>query len=150
MAEPTNNDILNIAGQITAAYIAKNEVPLEQVSSLLTRIYNSLKDTPKPVSSRISPPLLPAVPIEESVTEDHIICLEDGKKLQMLRRHLSTVYGMTPEQYKERWGLPQNYPVVAPSYAKRRSQIAKTTGLGLTGRKRRFSVVDGGSEDIAI
>ncbi len=147
MADFNNNDILKIAGQIAAAYVSKNDTPLDQIPHLLTRIYNSLLDTPKATITRMSPPLSPAVPIEESVTEDFIVCLEDGKKLQMLRRHLSTVYGMSPEQYKERWGLPASYPVVAPSYAKRRSQIAKTTGLGLTGRRRRLKVVKG--EEIA-
>lgn len=79
----------------------------------------------------------PAVPVEESVRDDYIICLEDGKKLHMLKRHLKTMYNMTIKQYKERWNLPADYPVVSPSYARRRSHIAKTTGLGLTGRRGR-------------
>ena len=82
-------------------------------------------------------PLVPAVPIEESVHNEYVVCLEDGKKLQMLKRHLKTVYNMTVDQYKERWGLPMDYPVVAPDYAKRRSAIAKNTGLGMTGRRKR-------------
>lgn len=133
----SNPDILKIAGQIAAAYVSRNDVSLEQIPSLVMKVYNSLIDIPRLPMTRMSAPLSPAVPIEESVTEDFIVCLEDGKKLQMLKRHLSTVYGMTPEQYKERWSLPTSYPIVAPSYAKRRSQIAKDTGLGLTGRKKR-------------
>jgi predicted transcriptional regulator len=83
----------------------------------------------------------PAVPIEESVHEDYIVCLEDGKKLQMLKRHLKTVYNMSIEQYKEKWGLSAEYPVVSPNYAKRRSSIAKSSGLGQIGRKRRLTLV---------
>ena len=74
----------------------------------------------------------PAVPIKKSVTPDHIICLEDGKKLKMLKRHLNTAYGMTPDEYRERWGLPHDYPMVAPNYAKKRSALAKEIGLGKT------------------
>ena len=79
----------------------------------------------------------PAVPIKKSVTADHIICLEDGKKLKMLKRHLKTAYNMTPEEYRERWGLPRDYPMVAPNYAKHRSSLAKKIGLGTRPRRRR-------------
>ena len=92
-----------------------------------------LKEVGESVNS--NPGRSPAVSIEDSVHDDYLICLEDGKKLQMLKRHLKTVYNMTVDQYKERWGLSADYPVVAPSYAKRRSNIAKTTGLG-SGKKR--------------
>jgi hypothetical protein len=80
--------------------------------------------------------LTPAVPIRRSVTDDYIVCLEDGKKLKMLKRHLRTAYGLTPEQYREKWGLPADYPMVAPNYAKKRSSLARQIGLGTGGRKR--------------
>ena len=89
------------------------------------------------------------MPINKSVTEDFIICLEDGKKLQMLKRHLKTVYNMTVEQYKERWGLPADYPVVSPNYAKRRSEIAKTSGLGMTSHRRKLKIVKDGTDSHA-
>ena len=85
---------------------------------------------------------MPAVPIEDSIKDDYIVCLEDGKKLQMLKRHLNTVYKMSIDEYRERWGLAPDYPVVAPNYARRRSQIAKNTGLGQTGRRKRGQFVD--------
>jgi predicted transcriptional regulator len=91
---------------------------------------------------RKSGPLVPAVPIEDSIKDDYIVCLEDGKKLQMLKRHLNTVYKMSIDEYRERWGLAPDYPVVAPNYARRRSQIAKNTGLGQTGRRKRVQFVD--------
>lgn len=132
-------ELLRVAGQIVAAYVSRQDIPLEQIPSLVQKIYGALKQSSHLSSfSRVSSgPLTPAVPVDESITDDYIICLEDGKKLQMLKRHLSTVYKMTPEQYKERWGLPADYPIVSPRYARRRSDIAKTTGLGLTGRKKR-------------
>jgi len=87
----------------------------------------------------------PAVAINKSITDDYIVCLEDGKKLQMLKRHLKTVYNLTVEQYRERWGLPSDYPVVAPNYAKRRSEIAKSSGLGMSRhRRKKLKVVDNG------
>ena len=79
---------------------------------------------------------MPAVPIKKSVTPDYLICLEDGKKLKMLKRHLKTAYGMTPEEYREKWGLPADYPMVSPNYARQRSQLAKEIGLGRQARKR--------------
>jgi predicted transcriptional regulator len=96
-----------------------------------------------PNSLKNRSPIVPAVPIEDSVTDEYIICLEDGKKLQMLKRHLNTVYNMSLDQYKERWGLPVDYPVVSPNYARRRSQIAKNTGLGVNGRRKKIKVVVG-------
>jgi predicted transcriptional regulator len=123
--------------EMASAYFAGNDVPVEAIQDVLKKIFLSIADIAKDANNmKHRPALTPAVPVEDSVHEDYIICLEDGKKLQMLKRHLSTVYGMSVEQYKERWGLPQDYPVVSPSYAKRRSNIAKTTGLGSTGRKK--------------
>ena len=104
---------------------------------MITRVFQALatiENNPKALSS--NPGKEPAVPIKDSVSDDYIICLEDGKKLSMLKRHLSTMYGMTLVQYKERWNLPHDYPTVSPSYARRRSAIAQKTGLGKNGRKK--------------
>jgi predicted transcriptional regulator len=123
--------------EIASAYLANHEVLPEEIPALLKKIFHGVVEISRDANNiERRPALTPIVPIEDSVHEDYIVCLEDGKKLQMLKRHLNTVYNMSVEQYKERWGLPLDYPVVSPSYAKRRSDIAKTTGLGSTGRKK--------------
>ncbi|CAO5682567.1 MAG: Transcriptional regulatory protein ros [Holosporales bacterium] len=135
----SSNELLGLATDIVSAYISNHKVDLDDLRKLIQTTYQTLSETSRsPYLLRNSSPLNPAVPIEDSVQEDYIICLEDGKRLQMLKRHLKTVYKMTVDQYRERWGLPHDYPVVAPSYAKRRSQIAKTTGLGMSGRRKKF------------
>jgi predicted transcriptional regulator len=129
--------ILAHVSRIASAYIASHQTPLEEISSVINRIYQALvaiENNPHVLSSK--PRKDPAVAIEDSVHEDYIVCLEDGKHLQMLKRHLSTMYGMTLEQYRERWNLPHDYPMVSPSYARRRSAIARNTGLGKSGRKK--------------
>ena len=131
-------DFMKQVVDLTAAYMATNKVTVEEVDVLLKKftavLMEILKDVGESVNS--NPGRSPAVSIEDSVHDDYLVCLEDGKKLQMLKRHLKTVYNMTVEQYKERWGLSADYPVVAPSYTKRRSNIAKTTGLGSSGKKK--------------
>lgn len=132
------NELIKCSVKLASAYISNNNVSLEELPGIIAKVYQILADTNRnPHNLRKNLPLNPAVAIEDSVADDYIICLEDGKKLQMLKRHLKTMYNMTLEQYKERWGLAADYPVVSPSYARRRSQIAKNTGLGLTGRKGR-------------
>lgn len=117
--------------QIASAYLSRNKVPAESIPELLTTIYDGLvlavsdrKDTADENE------LVPAVPIEDSLSDDAIICLEDGLSFQSLKRHLRVKYDMTPEAYRKKWGLPLDYPMVAPNYAKRRSELAKRTGLG--------------------
>ena len=132
------SNILDHVNRIVAAYITSHKTPLEDISAVITRVFQSLstiENNPQSLTARSTNE--PAVPVNESVHEDYIICLEDGKKLQMLKRHLSTVFGMTLQEYKERWSLPHDYPTVSPSYARRRSAIAQKTGLGKTGRKKR-------------
>lgn len=131
-------DFTALAVELTAAYISKNSVPSSDVPELLKRFSNALMDNLQIINMAVanSPARTPAVPIEESVHDDYLICLEDGKKLQMLKRHLMTVYNMSVDQYRERWGLSSEYPMVAPAYARRRSGIAKSTGLG-NGRKKK-------------
>lgn len=133
----TAQEVMAYTTEIASAYFANNEVSADDFQEVLKKIFSSVVDITRDAKNvQHRPALTPAVPIEESIHEDYIVCLEDGKKLQMLKRHLSTVYNMTVEQYRERWALPVDYPVVSPNYAKRRSDIAKTTGLGSTGRKK--------------
>ncbi len=128
----TGPDVLGLTAQIVSAHVSNNSVPAEALPSLIQDVYRTLAG----VGSRAPEPErpMPAVPVKRSVFPDHIICLEDGKKLKMLKRHLKTAYNMTPEQYRERWGLPHDYPMVAPSYARHRSSLAKKIGLGTKGR----------------
>jgi predicted transcriptional regulator len=133
----TPQEIMSYVTEIASAYLTNNQINSDDLEGFLKKIYQIVGEISREANNmKHRPALTPAVPVEESVKDDYIICLEDGKKLQMLKRHLSTVYNMSLEQYKERWGLPLDYPVVSPNYAKRRSEIAKTTGLGSAGRKR--------------
>lgn len=130
-----NTGVLALTAQIVSAHVSNNPVSIDALPALIQDVYRTLSDigsAPAPVERP-----QPAVPIKKSVFPDHIICLEDGKKLKMLKRHLKTAYNMTPEQYRERWGLPADYPMVAPSYARHRSSLAKKIGLGTKPRAGR-------------
>jgi predicted transcriptional regulator len=120
--------LLQLTAQIVAAHAANNHVTSDVLMRMIESVYSTLAavgtDVPAPEKQQ------PAVPAKRSVFADHIVCLEDGKKLKMLKRHLATTYNLTPEQYREKWGLPANYPMVAPNYAARRSALAKSIGLG--------------------
>jgi predicted transcriptional regulator len=123
------SSLLALTSQIVSAHVAYNLTHPERLPALIHSVYQALShvgSTAPPVSERPEP----AVPIRRSVFPDYIVCLEDGRRLKMLKRHLSARYGMTPEAYRRRWGLPADYPMVAPNYAERRSNLAKTTGLG--------------------
>jgi len=124
----TDAHLLNLTAQIVSAHVANNSIQADALPALIQSVFKTLagtgQESPQPVK------LEPAVPIKRSVFADHIVCLEDGKKLKMLKRHLATSYQMTPQQYRERWGLPHDYPMVAPDYAKHRSALAKKIGLG--------------------
>jgi len=136
MSDQTNqNELLALTAEIVAAHVGNNLVPLSELPTLINDIYRTLASvgTAVPVVERPQP----AVPVKKSVAPDYIICLEDGKKLKMLKRHLKTAYDMTPEDYRERWGLAADYPMVAPNYALHRSTLAKKIGLGTKPRKRR-------------
>jgi predicted transcriptional regulator len=121
-------DVLGLTAQIVSAHISNNAVAPEALPSLIQEVYKTLSGVGK--ESQLPEQPQPAVPAKKSVFADHIICLEDGKKLKMLKRHLKTAYNMTPEQYRQRWGLLPDYPMVAPNYAKHRSSLAKKIGLG--------------------
>jgi len=136
MSENTKlSEMLELTTEIVAAHVGNNTVAVTDLPALITDVYKTL------VTVGSAPPAAerprPAVPVKKSVFPDYIICLEDGKKLKMLKRHLKTAYGMTPEEYQERWGLPSGYPMVAPSYAKHRSNLAKKIGLGTKPRRQR-------------
>ena len=136
MSEETieRGELLGLTSDIVAAHVSNNPVPLGELQGLIETVFGTLSGLSEPASEPVVE-LKPAVPIKKSVTEDFIICLEDGKKLKMLKRHLKTSYDLTPEQYRERWGLAADYPMVAPNYAKKRSQLAKKIGLGKRGKK---------------
>jgi len=128
-----NNESMNIipfVTEIVAAYVSNHEVGREELPDFIQLVYRSLCNISSGQSFKLGSPSAPAVPIEKSIKPDYIICLEDGIKLKMLKRHLKTAYNMTPDQYRERWGLPTNYPMVAPNYTKQRQSIAKNIGLG--------------------
>lgn len=125
--------VLELTTEIVASYISNNAVTAADLPGVIQEVYKTLTNlgTQSALPDRPSP----VVPVKKSVTPDFIICLEDGKKLKMLKRHLKTAYNMTPEDYRERWGLPVDYPMVAPNYAKHRSSLAKKIGLGTKPRK---------------
>ncbi len=136
MAEnPSARDVLALTTEIVTAHIAHNSVAVGDLSNLIQQVYTSLATVPSGAAA--AERRQPAVPIKKSVTPDYIICLDDGKKLKMLKRHLKTSYGITPDEYRERWGLPSDYPMVAPNYAAKRSALAKKIGLGTKSRRRR-------------
>jgi predicted transcriptional regulator len=131
MATP---DSVELAAEVVAAYVSNNPVPSSGLSALIVSVHAAVASLGKEAEKALAPtePKTPAVPIRKSVAPDYLICLEDGKKFKSLRRHLRLL-GMTPEQYREKWGLPPDYPMVAPNYAAQRSALAKKIGLG---RKR--------------
>ena len=124
------DSMLALTTKIVAAYVSKNATQGTELPALIDRVFQSLAGIATGSAPTPEAPLTPAVPVRKSVFADHIVCLEDGKKLKMLKRHLRTSYGLTPEAYRERWNLPPDYPMVASNYAERRSSLAKSIGLG--------------------
>ena len=120
--------LLELAAKIVSAHVANNHVDATALPSLIQSVFDALSGVEAPVV--VEQALVPAVSVKQSVKQDHIVCLEDGKKLKMLKRHLMTAYNMTPDQYRAKWGLPRDYPMVAPDYAERRSVLARSIGLG--------------------
>ncbi len=129
-----SNEILALTTNIVAAHVSNNSVAVADLPRLIRDVHDSLTSVG---GGREPERPTPVVPIKKSVTPDHIVCLEDGKKLKMLKRHLKTAYNMSPEEYRERWGLAADYPMVAPNYAKQRSKLAKQIGLGTRGRRKK-------------
>ena len=122
-----------LTAKVVASYVGNNTVAVSDLPSLISNVQNAFRGLGEEKAAPEKTEQAPAVPIKKSVTPDYIVCLEDGKKLKMLKRHLKTVYDMTPDDYRVKWGLPQEYPMVAPNYAKARSEMATKLGLG---RKR--------------
>ncbi|MFK7943154.1 MAG: MucR family transcriptional regulator [Paracoccaceae bacterium] len=131
MTEETieQSDLLALTSDIVSAHVSNNPVPLTELPGLIEVVFVTLSALGRPAPEP-QVELKPAVPIKKSITEDYIVCLEDGKQLKMLKRHLKTAYDMTPEDYRAKWGLAHDYPMVAPNYAKKRQQLAKKIGLG--------------------
>jgi predicted transcriptional regulator len=127
---------IELTAGIVSAYVSNNSVPSGDLSALISQVHAALSRVSSGHSEPSSEPPKPAVSVKKSITPDHIVCLEDGKKFKSLKRHLRTQYNMTPEQYREKWGLAPDYPMVAPNYAAARSHLAKQMGLGQQ-RKRR-------------
>lgn len=137
MAEAAKpSELLALTTNIVAAHVSNNSVAVADLPRLIREVHDTLFSVAAGGGRETERPT-PAVPIKKSVTPDHIICLEDGKKLKMLKRHLKTAYNLTPEEYRERWGLPADYPMVAPNYAKQRSKLAKQIGLGTRARRKK-------------
>lgn len=130
-----NSDVLGLTAQIVSAHVSNNSVTPDALPALIQDIYRTLANVGQEPAQPDKPQ--PAVPVKKSVFPDYIVCLEDGKKLKMLKRHLKTSYNMSPEQYRERWGLAADYPMVAPNYARHRSSLAKKIGLGTKSRGRK-------------
>lgn len=122
-------DLVEITAKIVASHVSNNKVETAELPRLIDIIYGKLSDLSNRHSSE-QQELRPAVPIEESVTRDHIVCLEDGRRFKMLKKHLKARYNLTPEEYRAKWNLPADYPMVAPSYAAKRQRLARESGLG--------------------
>lgn len=132
----SQNDLLALTSEIVASHVSNNTVPLNDLPELIRQVYQSLSTLSPQDETPPQEKPNPAVPLKKSVTPEYIVCLEDGKKLKMLKRHLKTRYDMTPEDYRKKWGLPDDYPMVAPAYAQQRSDLAKKIGLGTKPRVR--------------
>jgi predicted transcriptional regulator len=131
------NDYIGLTAEIVSAYVSNNTVASADIPALINQVHSALLRVSSGQGTGPSEPLKPAVPVKRSINPDYIVCLEDGKKFKSLKRHLRSQYAMTPEQYREKWSLPADYPMVAPSYAAARSQLAKQMGLGHQRRRRR-------------
>jgi predicted transcriptional regulator len=129
-------DLLALTTEIVAAHVSNNTVAIGDLGQLIDQVYQSLANIGSAPAAPAARPL-PAVSVKKSIQPDYLVCLEDGKKLKMLKRHLKTAYNMSPEAYRERWGLAPDYPMVAPNYARQRSRLAKEIGLGTRARRGR-------------
>ncbi len=140
MADPAapkvaEDELLRMTAEVVSAYVSNNTLATGQLGDVIQSVYNSLRTLEGQAAEPPSEPLRPAVPVRKSVTPEYLICLEDGKKLKMLKRHLRSTYNLTPDEYRAKWELAQDYPMVAPKYAAQRSEFAKKIGLGRgTGR----------------
>ncbi len=128
-------DTLDMTADIVSAFVGNNSVPASELPSLIQSVYQALNTISGGEETKVEAPKEPAVSVKKSISADFIVCLEDGRKFKSLKRHLRTKYGMSPEEYRAKWNLPKDYPMVAPAYAKARSDLAKQMGLGQGGRQ---------------
>src|SRR5689334_7649885 len=136
MSDHSESHFVDLTAEIVSAYVSNNSVAANDIPNLISQVHQALVRVSGGQSEAQPEPLKPAVPVKKSIMPDYIICLEDGKKFKSLKRHLRTQYSMTPEQYREKWALPPDYPMVAPNYAAARSELAKQMGLGQQRRRR--------------
>ena len=144
----TSPNFIELAADIVSAYVSNNSVQAAELPALLAAVHGALAQTGHGQREETQAELVPAVPVKKSITPDAIICLDDGKRFKSLKRHLRTTYNLTPEEYRAKWNLPHDYPMVAPNYAKARSELAKTMGLGQQ-RRKGAAPVDPGAEPAA-
>ena len=129
-AGSSDNDLIDLSTEIVSAYVSHNALSVTDLPKLIADVHSALRGLRSATPSEPAEELKPAVPVKKSIAADYLICLEDGKKFKSLKRHLRTHYNLSPEEYREKWGLPADYPMVAPNYAVERSKIAKSMGLG--------------------
>jgi predicted transcriptional regulator len=136
-ADPKTDDLLKLASEIVAAYVSNNPVPVGELPNMIKSVHATLGGLTTSAPGEPTTAQKPAVPVKKSITPEYIICLEDGKKLKMLKRYLRSRYGLSPDGYRAKWGLTADYPMVAPNYAAKRSEFAKKIGLGRTGKPQK-------------
>lgn len=132
------NALIDMTVEIVSAYVGNNEITVAELPSLIQQVYVSLADVSQGVVVRDNEPLKPAIAVKRSVSNDYIVCLEDGRKFKSLKRHLRAYYDMSPDEYRAKWSLPKDYPMVAPNYARARSTLAKQMGLGQKSRRKKI------------
>lgn len=137
MNDTTGKSFIDLTATIVSAYVGNNPTPAAELSALIAQVHAALVRVSNGRPEIVTEPAKPAVSVKKSMTAEYLVCLEDGKRFKSLKRHLRTQYSMTPEQYREKWGLPADYPMVAPNYAVARSQLAKKMGLGQQRRRRK-------------
>ena len=139
--EAPDADLLPLVASLVAAHVSKNSIEPTALAELIRSVYITMSMLGKARVAPVAEKPVPAVPVKRSIFPEYIVCLEDGKKLKTLKRHLSTSYGLTPEQYRTRWDLPSDYPMVAPKYAQHRSSLAKAAGLGRTSKTEKSPIL---------
>ena len=136
MTDGSGKGYIDLTANIVSAYLSNNPTPASEIPNLISQVHSALVRVSSGRSEAPAEPAKPAVSLKKSINPDYLVCLEDGKRFKSLKRHLRTQYNMTPEQYRDKWGLPPDYPMVAPNYAVARSQLAKKMGLGQQARKK--------------
>ena len=137
MTDGTGKGYIDLTANIVSAYLSNNPTPASEIPNLISQVHSALLRVSSGRNDTQAEPAKPAVSVKKSINPDYLVCLEDGKRFKSLKRHLRTQYNMTPEQYRDKWSLPADYPMVAPNYAVARSQLAKKMGLGQQRRKRK-------------